>query len=64
MFLCIIALIVFIFGIVFASMMDDASAAQRSFIRGICTVAAAIIILLSCTTSIPTGYTGIVTTFG
>ena len=64
MFLCIIALIVFIFGIVFASMMDDASAGQRSFIRGICTVAAVIIILVSCTTYIPTGYTGIVTTFG
>ena len=64
MFLCIIALIVFIFGIVFASMMDDASAGQRSFIRGICTVAAVIIIMVSCTTYIPTGYTGIVTTFG
>lgn len=34
MFLCVIALIVFVFGIVFASMLDDASASQRSFIRG------------------------------
>ena len=64
MFLCVIAIIVFIFGLVFASMLDDASAGQRSFIRGLCTVAALVIILLSCTTYIPTGYTGIVTTFG
>ena len=64
MFLCVIAIIVFIFGLVFASMLDDASAGQRSFIRGLCTAAALVIILLSCTTYIPTGYTGIVTTFG
>lgn len=64
MFLSVIAIIVFIFGFVFASMLDGASAGQRSFIRGLCTAAALIIILLSCTTYIPTGYTGIVTTFG
>ena len=64
MFLCIIAVIVFLFCLVFTLFLDDASAASRTFIRGAGAVMAAVLILMSCATYIPTGYTGIVTTFG
>lgn len=63
MFLMILAIIVFSFGLIFASVMDVDSR-QRIVIRSICTVMAVILMLASCATYIPTGYTGIVTTFG
>lgn len=68
MFSLFLALIVLVFGMVFASTIHDTQRRDRSSnrrsVRIISVVASIIIALTSIITYVPTGYTGIVTTFG
>ena len=63
MFLLIIAIIVFICGFIAPSLIDAEDRGKR-LIRTVGTVAALFLLVVSCVTYVPTGYTGIVTTFG
>ena len=64
MVLFITAIIIFIFGIILSATLYDVSARVKHMFFGACTAVAVFTVLLSCVTYIPTGYTGIVTTFG
>ena len=63
MFLLIIAIIIFICGIIAPGLIDAEDRGKR-LIRTVGTVAALLLLVVSCVTYVPTGYTGIVTTFG
>ena len=63
MFLLIVAIIVFICGFVAPGLIDAEDRGKR-LIRTVGTVAALFLLVVSCFTYVPTGYTGIVTTFG
>lgn len=63
MFLLIIAIIVFICGFIVPGLIDAEDRGKR-LIRTTATVAALLLLVVSCVTYVPTGYTGIVTTFG
>ena len=62
MFLLIVAIIVFICGFIAPSLMDAEEKGKR-LIRTVGTVMALFLLVVSCVTYVPTGYTGIVTTF-
>ena len=63
MFLLIIAIIIFICGFIAPGLIDAEDRGKR-LIRTVGTVAALLLLVVSCVTYVPTGYTGIVTTFG
>ena len=63
MFLLIIAIIIFICGFIAPGLIDAEDCGKR-LIRTVGTVAALLLLVVSCVTYVPTGYTGIVTTFG
>lgn len=63
MFLFIIGILLVILGI-FLPMFLSCDPTESKIIRSIASVIAAILILVSCFASVPTGYTGILTTFG
>ena len=63
MFLLIIAIIIFICGFIVPGMIDAEDRGKR-LIRTAATVVALLLLVVSCVTYVPTGYTGIVTTFG
>ncbi len=63
MFLLIIAIIIFICGFIVPGLIDAEDRGKR-LIRTVGTVAALFLLVVSCVTYVPTGYTGIVTTFG
>ena len=63
MFLLIIAIIIFICGFIVPGLIDAEDRGKR-LIRTVATVAALFLLVVSCVTYVPTGYTGIVTTFG
>lgn len=63
MFLLIIAIIIFICGFIVPGLIDAEDRGKR-LIRTVATVAALLLLVVSCVTYVPTGYTGIVTTFG
>ena len=63
MFLLIIAIIIFICGFIVPGLIDAEDRGKR-LIRTVATVSALLLLVTSCFTYVPTGYTGIVTTFG
>ena len=63
MFLLIIAIIIFICGFIVPGLIDAEDRGKR-LIRTAATVVALLLLVVSCVTYVPTGYTGIVTTFG
>ena len=63
MFLLIVAIIIFICGFIVPGLIDAEDRGKR-LIRTTATVAALLLLVVSCVTYVPTGYTGIVTTFG
>lgn len=63
MFLLIIAIIIFICGFIIPGLIDAEDRGKR-LIRTTATVVALLLLVVSCVTYVPTGYTGIVTTFG
>ena len=63
MFLLTIAIIVFICGFIVPGLIDAEDRGKR-LIRTAATVVALLLLVVSCVTYVPTGYTGIVTTFG
>ena len=63
MFLFIIGILLVIVGI-FLPMFLSCNPTESRIIRSIAAVIAAVLILVSCFASVPTGYTGILTTFG
>ena len=63
MFLLIIAIIIFICGFIVPGLIDAEDRGKR-LIRTVATVVALFLLVVSCVTYVPTGYTGIVTTFG
>ena len=63
MFLLIIAIIILICGFIVPGLIDAEDRGKR-LIRTVGTVAALLLLVVSCVTYVPTGYTGIVTTFG
>ena len=63
MFLLIIAIIIFICGFIVPGLIDAEDRGKR-LIRTTGAVAALFLLVVSCVTYVPTGYTGIVTTFG
>ena len=63
MFLLIIAIIIFICGFIVPGLIDAEDRGKR-LIRTAARVVALLLLVVSCVTYVPTGYTGIVTTFG
>ena len=63
MFLLIIAIIIFICGFIVPGLIDAEDRGKR-LIRTVATVSALLLLVTSCFNYVPTGYTGIVTTFG
>lgn len=63
MFLLIIAIIIFICGFIVPGLIDAEDRGKR-LIWTAATVVALLLLVVSCVTYVPTGYTGIVTTFG
>ena len=63
MFLLIVAIIIFICGFIVPGLIDAEDRGKR-LIRTAATVVALLLLVVSCVTYVPTGYTGIVTTFG
>ena len=63
MFLLIIAIIIFICGFIVPGLIDAEDRGKR-LIRTVGIIMALLLLVVSCVTYVPTGYTGIVTTFG